>query len=355
MAARRGTRRDFLKKSAVAAAIGFSSVVRPRRSHAQKRQVVVSSWGGFTEEAIRKGLIPDFEKEYNCEVIMDIGTSAPRFAKLRAQKGNPQVDVILATTEITIRAIKEDLIDKIDLGRLPNSKDLYDWAVKFPGYGPSYGAHATGIGYQAEKVKEPPKKWSDIWDPKYKGRIALPVITYSSAAYLLIRAAELGGGAIDKIEPGYAKLAELKPVVVFTFFTMWAPLAKAGDFDLVVDLGLYIFPQKDKGLPVDFVYPEDGAFGEVNYVNVVKGAKNREMAEAFINGMIGPKYQAANASINYQAPTNKRVEIEPALGKKLVYGENLKRVRFFDEEYIARNRDAWTEKFNTLVLPKWKI
>ncbi|MDP6483000.1 MAG: ABC transporter substrate-binding protein, partial [Nitrospinota bacterium] len=293
--------------------------------------LVLASWGGFTRAALKEGLIPHFEKKHNVKVQLDIANSAPRFAKLRAQKANPQIDVFLSTTEMAYRSIREGLVDKLDLDKLPNAKHVYKWARRFEEYGPAYGTHATGIGYHVKNVKEPPTRWEQLWDKKYRGRLALPNITYSSASYFLIRAAELGGGSIKNIDPGFKKLAELKPAKVFGFFTQWAPLVKAGEFDLVVDLNLFINPQIARGLPLGFVFPEDGAFGEVNYVMMTKRGKNRKLAEAFINEMIGARFQSANAWINSQSPTNRAVAIPPELEPKLVYGKNLNRTRYFDD------------------------
>jgi putative spermidine/putrescine transport system substrate-binding protein len=346
------TRRDFLKTWAGGGG-GAGGLYPLRKAHAQET-LVLASWGGFTRAALKEGLIPHFEKKNNVKIHLDISNSAPRFAKLLAQKANPQIDVFLATTEMAYRSIKEGIVDKVDLNTLPNAKHLYKWARRFEEHGPAYGTHATGIGYQVNNVKKPPRKWEELWDKKYQGRLALPNITYSAASYFLIRAAELGGGSMKNIGPGFKKLAELKPAKVFGFFTQWAPLAKAGEFDLVVDLNLFINPQIARGLPLGFVFPDDGAFGEVNYVMMTKPTRKRKLAEAFISEMMGAQYQSANAKINNQSPTNNTVKISPELAPKLVYGENLKKTRYFDDIYIANHRDEWTERFNIEVLPKWK-
>ncbi|MBI2881829.1 MAG: ABC transporter substrate-binding protein [Candidatus Tectomicrobia bacterium] len=353
---RKGTlsRRGFLRASAAAAAAGAAAALYPlRKAHAQET-LVVASWGGFTRASLVERMIPEFEKRHNVKIQLEIANSAPRFAKLRAQKANPQIDVFLATTEMAYRAIKEDLADKIDLDKLPNAKHLYPWARRFAEHGPAYGTHATGIGYHVKNVQTPPTRWEQLWDKKYRGRLALPNITYSSAAYFLIRAAELGGGSIQNIAPGFKKLAELKPAKVFGFFTQWAPLAKSGEFDLVVDLNLFINPQIERGLPLGFVFPEDGAFGEVNYVMMTRPARKRKLAEAFINDLMGARYQTDNARINSQSPTNRNVQISAELAPKLVYGKNLEKTRYFDEVYIAEHRDEWTERFNIEVIPHWK-
>src|SRR5271165_5425702 len=46
----------------------------------------IAEWGGFWEESVRKYVLPDFEKQYNCKISWDSGF--PWFPKFTA--GDPK-------------------------------------------------------------------------------------------------------------------------------------------------------------------------------------------------------------------------------------------------------------------------
>src|SRR3972149_3383591 len=142
----RRTRREFLRqagKTAVGAAIGaYVPVALSKAARAQaisatgptivaqaRPQIVISTWGGVTEEGLRKVVTPVFEKKYNATVTYDIGGAAARYNKLRAQAANPQVNIIFNVEDILVDAAERGLLTKFDPRNVPNIKDVHSWAT----------------------------------------------------------------------------------------------------------------------------------------------------------------------------------------------------------------------------------
>ncbi|MBQ0072003.1 MAG: ABC transporter substrate-binding protein, partial [Spirochaetales bacterium] len=59
---------------------------------AEKQTLVLSTWG-TAEDAVMQDVIEPFEKMYNCEVIVDWGTTADRYNK-PINDPNTTVDVV---------------------------------------------------------------------------------------------------------------------------------------------------------------------------------------------------------------------------------------------------------------------
>src|SRR6266436_2235156 len=91
----------------------------------------------------------------------------------RVAKGAPLVDVTFTTSHVARLYASDGLLEKLDLAKLPASKDLAKEAFR--------SEHAVGgwayvytIAYRADQVKTPITKWADLWRPDLKGKIAMP-------------------------------------------------------------------------------------------------------------------------------------------------------------------------------------
>ena len=62
---------------------------------AQDKTLYVAAYGGSYEQTMRKDIIPAFEKATGVKVEYVAGNSTDNLAKLQAQKGNQQIDVVI--------------------------------------------------------------------------------------------------------------------------------------------------------------------------------------------------------------------------------------------------------------------
>ncbi len=365
------TRREFLRQAgttALGAAIGayipagLSKAAQAQPGHGStviaqaRKEIVVSTWGGITEEGLRKYVTPVFESKYNATAIYDLGGAAARYNKLLAQAANPQINIMLNVEDVLVDGIQRGLIAKYNPRNVPNVKDLYPWAnpKTIAGYGAAYSVLAYGLLVAKGLPGKPVTSWRDLWRPEFRGKLALAAPSHSQMPMLLITAAKLRGGSQTNIEPGLAALAELRPINLSFFWTDYAALVKSGDVIIATEFDYYGLIMQQQGYAVSWIMPQENAFGSLECAAVVKGAPNQELAEAYLNIMFDPDVQMKIATETFQGPSNKLVRLRLPLSEQILYGSRLRRVQWFDAKFVNDNKGRWIERINTEVVPKWR-
>src|SRR5258706_11629877 len=345
------TRRAMLLGAAAAPLIGRPAI-------AQRATLTVSTWGGVTQDGVKAYVGPEFEKRTGATLAYDIGGQGARYNKLLAQRNNPPADVFFSTDEAVIAGRRAGILTSASRKNLPNLANIHEWAQTVKendGAGTVAGAPYTllayVLAYNPEVVKDKPTSWADMWRPEFQGKFAFAAPVHSQMPAFVTLAAELAGGSIDA---GFKKLAELKPSKLTVFWTDWAPLNKSGDVSLATEFDYYLETMKSQGYPIDYVIPKEKAISCPEYASIVKGTKNQEIAEAFLDLMLSPPVQTAFAQETFQGPTNKLVKLTAASEARCACGTRVDQLRFFDPKVFADNRAAWTERLNTEVVPHWR-
>jgi len=356
------TRRSALALigAAIAAETGTLRA-QPVPSIGKGATLTVSTWGGITSDGIRDFVGPEFEKLTGAKLAFDIGGQGARYNKLLAQKGNQSADVFFGTDEALVGGLHAGLLQPAARAALPNFADVEDWAVSVQApagqvAGVPYTLISYVLAFNPETVKQRPTSWGDLWRPEFQGKLAFAAPGHSAMPPLVIIAAELAGGSISNVDPGFTKLARLRPDKLTFFWTDWAPMLKTGDTSSATEFDYYLEIMRAQGYPVDYVFPNEGAIGAAECVALVAGTKNREIAQVFLNLMIDPAIQQTFATKTFQGPTNKKVQLSADVAAKTSYGrEKLKQIRFFDPVVSFENRPAWTERMTTEVVPAWGV
>ena len=353
------TRRSALGLLGAAAGSGIARA-QPAPAIGKGATLTVSTWGGITSDGVRDFVGPEFAKLTGAKLAFDIGGQGARYNKLLAQKGNQTSDVFFGTDEALVGGLRAGVLEPADQAALPHFADLQDWSVtvKAPSPGQVAGVPYTLISYalafNPETVKQRPTSWGDLWRPEFQGKLAFAAPGHSEMPPLVIIAAELAGGSVANVDPGFAKLAQLRPNKLTFFWTDWAPMLKTGDTNSATEFDYYLEAMKAQGYPVDYVFPKEGAIGSAECVALVAGTQNREIAQVFLNLMIDPAIQQVFAVKTFQGPTNKTVQLPADVAAKMSYGDDkLKQIRFFDPVVSFENRPAWTERLTTEVVPVW--
>jgi putative spermidine/putrescine transport system substrate-binding protein len=319
-------------------------------------QLVISTWGGTTEEWVRDHVEPVFKQTYpNVTVVYDIGGMSARYNKLLAQKESPEINLFFTTAEFLFAARDAGLLSPLNRDNIPNMQYLEDWALADPNYGVGFAAIALGLGYNPDFFgTNPPTSWQDLWRPEVQGKIAVPAIGHSMMPQFIITAAELNGGSQDNIDPGFAYLAELKPAAQAFFYTDWNAQFDSGDIVLAADFDYFINYMADTGSNIKWVIPKEGTFGSLEGVAIVKGTENQEVAEAFINTMLSAEVQLSAALDLLNSPARKGVVVPADVAQKLAaYGSAASSVIWLDPAFAVKSRPQWTEFMNELVAPAW--
>lgn len=314
-------------------------------------QLVVATWG-FTAKSVKE-LSKGFEEKYNCKVVTDeTSGNSDRLNKILAQKNSPEIDVALMTDIFASLGNDKGVFEKIDPKVVTNANNLYDFAKNADGYGPSYSVVRYGIIYDADTVKTPPTSYKDLFSGKYNGQLSLPDMASTAGPYLLTTLAEKAGGSATNVQPGFDILKANKDNVkqwymassdVQTAFT-------TGEIGVSVFMDMNMPALKKAGLNVKWVDPEEGDFSAAATVNVIKNAKNPELAQLFVNYILSDEVQSQIADKLGEAPTNKNATMSDANKQYLAFGQKaMDSLKKFDWKAINDNKAAWIEKFQKEV------
>lgn len=307
------TRRTLLKSSAAA---GLASGLLPTTLvSANAGTITVTSLGGRWENSIREDFIPNFEKRTGAKVNVVLGGPTQWMSQIESQPSKPPIDAIDNSETLAFRLMDSGMAVKLTTSTVPNLADTPDLFHKpWDDYGVMYMYAGAGFFYNKDKIKQPPKSWSEFFERVGKGEfgraVALPDIQYAwTPAFIWTYAKALGGG-INNLEPGWKALRSVKPHVV----KFWST---AGEIERMistreVDIGVFwdgrVHSMADGGAKfLGFQRMDSDVLISGVTSQVVKGG-NEKMALQYINSLLDPQPQLEYfKKINY-AVTNSKVQ-----------------------------------------------
>lgn len=317
-------------------------------------KLIVTTLPGSWEQFNRGVLVPAFKTATGGETALVPLISAEQIAKLKASPNSPPFDVLSLDSGVFEGAPKDELFQKLPVDRLKNYGELADRFQSKDSWGPLIGVQAVGIAYNPKVITTPPTSWEDLWDAKYKGRVALMSMKNNHTIGFMQKIAKMRGGSIDNLEPAFAAVKELVPNLAGVVANAGAliTLFQQGEVDIAPhDLNSVRLLQS-KGVDIDWVMPKEGGFALTPMMSIVKSpTASLELAAAYIDTAISTEVQTKMVEMNSVLPTNKNVAIPDAIAQKL--GGNLDEIftklEFLDWTTINKYRTEWVEQFDKTV------
>jgi putative spermidine/putrescine transport system substrate-binding protein len=315
------------------------------------KTIRVQFWGGADGLAIRKYIVDPFEKATGAKVVVEEGNTSASIAKARAQKADPQLDVIFLDDIGVLTLAREGVLDPLDLAKIPNAKDVHSNYVIADKHGIGFFNYITTILYN-EKLAKPPTSWEDLWSASLKGKVLVPKTEDTQALLLTVMAARLNGGSLEDIAKAWPKLAALKPNIhsYTENRALSAEALQSGEALYAVDIPYYYKPYIDRGFPIAMTTDlKEGYFSITGSAALIKGGKgDRAVANALINQALSPEAQAGMAKELWYGPTNPKTKVDPAIAKYLVHTpEQFDKAIVVDRlELLAKRADiikGWNE------------
>ena len=328
-------------------------------ARAQARTMQMGIWGGLQGEYVRKSVVPAFEAQNNCKVLLEEGVTLSQIARLRATKEAPKYSIMFIDPLGIELAKREGLIEALPKDAIPNMANVFPRYVLEGGYGVAFGVTAAALFYNPTKVKAP-TSYADLWDPSLKKRVTIIGVRNTPSAFLVIAAAAVATGkplaeAQYLTDAAWPKLAELKPNVGNLFESnIAATYVSQGEADIgAIDYSQYIYPYTAKGAPVDMAFPKEGAFAGHNCMVRVKNGPHGELAAAFMNRMLERDVQKGLSEAGLSAPSVEGISFAPEVAKMLPYPlSKVEEMGLFtpDAANINANRSQWIEKLNQIFV-----
>ncbi|KNF08790.1 spermidine/putrescine-binding periplasmic protein [Gottschalkia purinilytica] len=323
-------------------------------NHKEQKTLTISTHESV-ENIVRKNVFEPFEKKHNVKIVLELGNNINRLNKLR-EKDN-KTDIIILTDYFAMQGVEEGLFEKINRKNIPNIENLYD-IFKSPlgeDYGPANTIASYGLIYNPNKVNEPITSWGDLWKSELKGKIGLNNITNSGGPFLLLIAADQAGVDIKEDEDkAFEKMKELsKNVLKFHDKASESLNTFSAGETIVTDS--YSFETKtikEKVPEAKRIDPKEGSYAFMDTINIVKGTKNKELAEKFIDWILSEEVQKAQALDELESPINKKVKLNEEQAKGVIYGEEaIKSLKTVDLKYINKSMKRWTERWDKEINP----
>lgn len=244
-------------------------------------------------------VISDFEKQNNCKITYDVfSNNEELLAKMQA--GGAQFDIIMPSDYMVTTMRKLDMLEKLDLAKIPNAKYISADLRKLPfdptvEYTLPYTTGITGIIYNKKYVKETPAKWDDLWNSEYKGHVLL-LNDCREVFSVALKKHGWSNNSTDpaQVEAAFKDLKQLNSSVIaydtenlkqkFIAEEGWIGIMWSGD-------AAFTYRENNN---VGFVVPDQGSLIWSDNFAIPKGCKNKELAEKFMNYMYDPKVSAKN-------------------------------------------------------------
>lgn len=331
---------------------GFVLLALAGRAAAQDKEVVFLGFGGTHEKNLKQHALPLFEKKYGIKVVYVTGTMAANFARVQAQKGRPEADVLWNNDIIHVIGKKMGLFERLDPQKVTSLRDALEVARDRDGIGVMQGFQAQGLQYNARVFREKgwpaPTSWSDLWKPEFRGHVGLYAGTNAYTHYFIGALARLEGGNERQVDGAFRRLRELAPSIP-TFPVAPAELdnlVKQGEVWITTNGSSRVWELAATGFPTDFAHPREGSIIFANWFDVVKHAPHPEAAQLLVNFLIGLEAQEAFARHVFFAPVNRQLRLDPETARKVPYGpEQVGRMIKLDFDAVNEQLAGWTERF----------
>lgn len=322
---------------------------------AAQQRLVVAAYGGSYERVMREAVIPAFEQANNVRVDYLAGNSSDSIARLQAQRGRQEVGVVVLDDGPMVQAMSLGFCQKATDQRAVDS--LYPVAVMGEGRALGTGFGYTGIAYNTEVFKQRhlpvPASWTDLGRPEFRRRLAIPGIDNTYGLHTLAMMARINGGGERDIAPGFRAMRERINPNVLAYESSpgkMSELFQSGEIWLAVWGSSRAAAMVEAGFPMGFVRPKEGGVVLMTATCAVEGGPNPELAQKFVAHLVSPAVQQAFAAQYGAGPTNRAVELPPAVAGKVVYGEEqVRELATMDWDTINRNRMEWTRRWQREV------
>lgn len=317
---------------------------------AQERTLYVGAYGGSTETLMKERVIPAFEAAHNVRIEYVAGNSTENLARLQAQQGAQELDVVILDDGPMYQAMALGFCGQ--LGELPNMADVYDLA-RIGDTAVGIGVVATVFGYNTKIFEEngwdPPSSWMDLTDERFARRLAIPPISNTYGLHTLIMMARLQGGGESDIDPGFEFLASEVAPNVLAFEPSPGRMSELFQNEEIV-LAVWgsgrLTSLQDTGFPVGIAYPEEGGVALMITGCPIAESENIELARAFLNYLLEPEVQADFAATQGFGPVNRTVELEEEVAVRVPYGpEQIENLVAVDWDVVNEKRQEWTRRW----------
>ena len=308
--------------------------------------------------AVSESVIDSFEKKHNAQLqFLEVGDTGTAVNKAILSKGNPLADVFYGVDNTFLsRALDEGIFEPYQSPILDNIDPVFVLDKSFQALPVDFGDVCLNYQkiYFEERELPPPDSLEDLIDPEYQDLLTVqnPATSSPGLAFLMTTIGYFGeDGYLDY----WKALVHNKVNIVNDWETAYyAAFSQAGGTDpIVVSYGSsppfeVLFSEEPlEDAPTAAVTSPGTCFRQIEFVGILKGTKNRDLAEKWVDYMLSPAFQEDIPLNMYVFPVNQNAVLEDTFQKYLDIPEITADI---SPSEISENREKWINDWTETIL-----
>ncbi len=310
--------------------------------------------------SVSEDLIRQFESDNNVKIsFVKGGDAGSVLNKVILTKDAPLADVLYGVDNTFLsRALDSGIFSPYESPALKGIPPEYKLDPLHRALPVDYGDVCINYdkSYFAENNLPLPESLADLTKSEYKGLLAVedPSTSSPGLAFLLATIDSYGGGYQD-----YWRELKKNGVIVVdswetAYYTNFSASSGRGPQPMVVSYGsspaaevVYADPPVDES-PTASLVADGMCFRQIEFAGILEGTKSRNLAEKFIDFLLGKSFQEDMPLQMFVFPVNP----EAALPDVFINTSQIPtQPASIDPDEIALNRDEWIQGWNDVMNP----
>jgi len=332
--------------------------VAPTATPAAPRKLTLMSHDSFNAS---KDVIAEFEQANNAHVeFLKAGDAGKALNQAILSKNNPLGDVFFGVDNTFFsRAIQADIFEPYQPQGLENITDTFKLDPQFRLTPIDWGDVCLNYDkrYFEQKKLAPPATLEDLTKPEYKGLLVVenPATSSPGLSFLLATVAHFGP---DKYLDFWKALRQNDVTVTEGWEDAYygqfsGGSGSKGDKPIVVSYAtspaaeVFFSEGKLTEPPTASVLGDDTCFRQIEFAGILKGTKNRDLAEKFMDFLISKRFQEDIPLQMFVFPVNRQATLPEVFVK---FAQIAPHPAQLSPDVIGANRDTWIEQWTATVL-----
>lgn len=289
------------------------------------------------DEYFCEDVIHAFQKESGVKVeFITFANLDEMEALLRSRPA--EFDLVITDGGTLADLIELQLIQSIDLSKLPNYANLDPWFLDLAfdrgnKYSVPYMWGTTLIAYRSDKIENPEKSWKALWNKDYRGRVLMVDDGFDTYAAALLAAGhdlnsadethiasatEMLVGQVDELDARFVDIFEIRDQLLSG--ECWISMTYSSDAAVLAD-------EEEN---ISYFIPEEGAPLWLDSFVIPRESRNIESAYQFLDYFCRAEVAAANSNELWCASANSAAR--PFLSDEILEDETL----YLSDEVLVR-------------------
>jgi thiamine transport system substrate-binding protein len=311
--------------------------------------------------AVSEDVIAQFENEHNVDVsFFRSGDTGTALNQAILSKQNPLADVFYGVDNTFLtRALEENIFEAYQSPLLADIPEEFQIDPDYYALPVDYGDVCINYdkSYFEENELPVPTSLEELTQPEYAGLLVTenPATSSPGLAFLMATIAQFGqDGYLDY----WKSLVENNLVVVSdwetAYYSNFSGSTGQGPQPMVVSYGSspaaeVIFAETElEEAPTASIIGPNTCFRQIEFVGILRGTTNRDLAEEFVDFMLSVPFQEDIPLQMFVFPVNAKADLPEAFEK---YAQIPDQPASLPSEVINENMESWIKAWTETVLP----